>query len=133
MTTKKLSPGKLQLTLGKGNNLPSTPHTPDVSPPYRGAEGRKLANTVRRKYFMMVHNQVLQRLAMESSAQLHAYAQEVIYVTVTQMLDRYEDMLGSDVTDPFMKQITERLVEQMANQVLAIVDSHPRIMGEVLW
>ena len=128
---KKHPSSDLALTLSHIGSLP-TLRLPDVKPPFGGRAGRQLANEMREKYFRIWHNMVMERLAIESTVILNEYAMQVIDAAINRMLDRYLNTQRLEAANAFMKDCTEWCIQQLVAAVRAILENHPRRLGEIL-
>ena len=128
---KQLPSSEVALTLSSSRNLPSI-RLPDVKAPYGGRSGKQLANEMREKYFRLWHNLIMERLAIESTVILNDYAMQVIDGAINQMLDRYLNTERLQAANALMQGYTEWCIQQMVAAVRAILENHPRRLGEIL-
>ena len=128
---KQLPSSELALTLSTSRNLPSV-RLPDVKAPFGGRAGKQLANEMREKYFRLWHNLIMERLAVESTIILNDYAMQVIDGAINRMLDRYLNTERLQAANTLMHDYTEWCIQQMVAAVRAILENHPRRLGEIL-
>jgi len=128
---KQLPSPDLKLALTTGGGL-STFRIPDVKDPIPGRVGRQLGNEMREKYFRLWHTMVLERLAMESCLKLTEYALEALDAEINRMLDRYFNAERLPAAEAIMKEVTEMCVNYLVAQVRAILENHPRRLGEII-
>ena len=128
---KQLPSLDLKLALTTGGEL-STFRIPDVKDPFAKGEGRRIGNEMRERYFRLWHTMVLERLAMESCVILSNYALEALGTEINRMLDRYYNAERLPEAEPIMKEITEMCVKYLVAQVRAILENHPRRLGEII-
>ena len=128
---KQRPSGELALTLSSRRNLPAF-RRPDVKAPFGGRAGKQLANEMREKYFRLWHNMVMERLAIESTIILTDYAMEVIDGAVNGMIDRFLSTERHPAAEAVMRDITEWCLQEMVAAVRAILENHPRRLGEIL-
>jgi hypothetical protein len=119
----------LQLTLGAGNRGLPALRMPEIKDPYPGRRGKELGNQMREAAFRMYYTIVLERVAVESGIWLRAYAQQLVYQAVTQMMDSFYDLDCRPEALPYLRQFTEANIEEMVAQVRAILENHSRTMG----
>ena len=129
---KKQRPSsELTLALSTSRNLPSV-RLPDVKPPFGGRAGKQVANEMREKYFRLWHNMIMEKLALESTVVLSAYARQVIDDTINQMIDQHLNTERRQAANALMREYTEWCIQQMVAAVRAILENHPRRLGEIL-
>ena len=128
---KQFPSSELSLTLSTSRNLPSA-HPPDVREPFGGRGGKQLANEMREKYFRLWHNLMMERLALESTIILTDYAMEIIDGAINRMLDRYFSTERRPAAESLMREITEWGIREMVAAVRAILENHPRRLGDIL-
>ena len=128
---KYLPSGELRLVLTSGGGLPSF-HVPDVKAPFRGREGQRIRNEIREKYFRMWHSMALARLAIISSVILNDYALEALDMEISRMLDRYLNTERPAAALAIMEEVTEVCIKNLVAQVRAILENHPRRLGEII-
>ena len=128
---KQRPSSQLSLTLSTSRNLPAL-RLPDVKAPFGGRAGKQLANEMREKYFRMWHNWILEKLALESTVALSAYARQVVDDAINQMLDQHLNTEREQAANAFMEEFTEWCIQEMVAAVRAILENHPRRLGEIL-
>jgi len=129
---KKQRPsGELTLALSTSRNLPAL-RLPDVKAPFGGRAGKQVANEMREKYFRLWHNMIMERLALESTVVLSAYARQVIDDAINQMIDQHLNTERRQAANALMEGFTEWCIQQMVAAVRAILENHPRRLGEIL-
>ena len=128
---KQRPTGELTLTLASSRNLPAL-RLPEVKPPFGGRAGKQLTNEMREKYFRLWHNLIMERLAIESTVVLSAYARQVIDDAINQMLDQHLNTERRQAANAFMEELTEWCIREMVAAVRAILENHPRRLGEIL-
>ena len=128
---KQLPSGELALTLSSRSNLPAF-RLPDVKAPFGGRAGKQLVNEMREKYFRLWHNMIMERLAIESTIILTDYAMEVIDGAINRMLDRFLSTERHPAAEGLMREITEWCIQELVAAVRAILENHPRRLGEIL-
>ena len=128
---KQRPSSELVLSFSNSRNLPAM-RLPDVKPPFGGRAGKQLANEMREKYFRLWHDMILERLAMESTIILTDYAMQVIDAAINQMLDRYLNTDRRQAANALMESFTKWCIQEMVAAVRAILENHPRRLGEIL-
>ena len=128
---KQRPSSQLSLTLSTSRNLPAL-RLPDVKAPFGGRAGRQIANEMREKYFRMWHNWILEKLALESTVALSAYARQVVDDAINQMLDQHLNTEREQAANAFMEEFTVLCIQDMVAAVRAILENHPRRLGEIL-
>jgi hypothetical protein len=130
-SVKQLPSGDLNLVLTSGGGLP-TIQMPRVEDPFPGRDGRRLANEMREKYFRLWHNMVLEKLAIASIVVLNDYALQVLDAEINRMLDRYYDTIRRPAANAAIQEVTELCVKNLVAAVRAVLENHPRRLGEIL-
>lgn len=131
---KELPSGDLELNLSisSGRSITSL-RIPEVREPMPGRHGKELANEVREKLFRLVHQLVLEKLAMESIVILSDYAMEVVDEGVARIVDRYYSGKGRHiVANAVMKEMMETSIRNLTAEVRVILENHMRSIGEIL-
>jgi len=128
---KQRPSSELALTLSTSRSLPAF-RQPEVKAPFGGRAGKQLANEMREKYFRLWHNMIMERLAIESTIILSDYAMETIDGAINRMLDRFFSTERMPAGERLMREITEWCIQEMVAAVRAIVENHPRRLGEIL-
>ena len=122
---------ELTLTLASSRSLPAL-RQPDVKAPFGGRAGKQLANEMREKVFRLVYNQILEKLALESTVGLSAYARQLIDDTINLMLDQHLNTVRRRAANVLMEDFTEWCIQEMVAAVRAILENHLRRLGDIL-